>query len=154
MTNQAIRPATRRRSPRDIRRTDVRMRDRRPWYCREKKRTRCEGPHRVRQQERVSAFDQPDFAGARSLAGLFRRELHPLSFTQELEHCPPHRAAMEEVLNPPLVANESEPLVDEKPRDRPGWHNPRPPPARFFENIPKVADAELESGVSVEISPD
>src|SRR5215813_3505003 len=113
-------------SPRKVRRTAVRMRNRRPWYCREEKKARCEGSHRAHHEERESAFDQPDFAGAGSLAGFFRRELHSLSFTQELEHCTSHRAAMEEVLDPALVANESEPLVDEKPRDRPGWHNPRP----------------------------
>src|SRR5213083_2547378 len=58
-----------------------------------------------------SAFDQPDFAGARTLAGFFGREFHPLAFTQELEHRAANRAAVEEVLDPPLIADEAEPLV-------------------------------------------
>ena len=48
---------------------------------------------------RLSAFDQPDVAGAGALAGLFGLELHPLAFPQELEHRPTDRAAMEEVLD-------------------------------------------------------
>src|SRR5678816_2183474 len=101
---------------------------------------------------RASALDQPDFSGARTLPGFFRRELHTLSFTKQLEHGTAYGAAMEEVLDPAFVADEAEPLVDEKPRDRPGWHNPIPrPPAERSGNIPDRS-AELETEASVGIS--
>ena len=74
------------------------------------------------------AFDEPHLTGTGSLAGLFGREFHSLAFPQELEDRPAHGAAMEEVLDPALVADEPEPLVDKKPSDRPGWHSPCLPP--------------------------
>src|ERR1051326_2685042 len=74
--------------------------------------------------KRASAFDQPDFAGAGSLAGFFRRELHPLSFTQQLEHGATDGAAVKEVFDPTLVPDETKAFVDQQARDRPGWHSP------------------------------
>ena len=70
----------------------------------------------------VSAFDEPDFAGARSFAGFLRGEFDALAFAQQLEHRAAHRAAMEEVLDSSFVADEPEPLVDQKASDRPGRH--------------------------------
>src|SRR5947208_3033620 len=72
------------------------------------------------------ALDQTDFTGARALAGFFRRELDALPLAQQLEHRAAHGAAMEEVLDAPLVADEAEALVNQEPSDRPGWHNPCP----------------------------
>jgi hypothetical protein len=76
----------------------------------------------MRQMGNLSAFDQTDFASARTLARLFRRELDTLTFAQQLEHGAPDRAAVEEVLDSAFVADEAEALVDQKPSDRPGWH--------------------------------
>lgn len=67
-------------------------------------------------------FDQSNFAGARTLRGIFRRELDALALAQQLEHCPANRAPMEEVLDPSFVSNEPESLVDEQTRDGPGRH--------------------------------
>jgi hypothetical protein len=61
----------------------------------------------------ASAFDQADLTGARTLAGLFRRELDALTFAQQLEHGASDRAAMEEMLDPTFVADEAEALVDQ-----------------------------------------
>jgi hypothetical protein len=68
------------------------------------------------------AFDQADFAGARSLARFFRRELHALPFSKQLEHGASHRTAVEEMLDSAFVADESKALVDQKSSDRPAWH--------------------------------
>src|SRR5262249_25356479 len=69
-----------------------------------------------------SAFDQSHRTTARTLPGLFGCELHPLSFAQELEHGAADGAAMEKVLDTALVADESEPLINQESSDRPGWH--------------------------------
>src|SRR5262245_24890389 len=87
-------------------------------------------PHRARDWRSASALDQSDFSGTGPLAGLLWRELHALAFPQQLEHRPAHGAAMEEVLDAPLVADEAEALVNQEPSDRPGWHNPCPPKRR------------------------
>jgi hypothetical protein len=79
------------------------------------------GPAR-RVQVWVSAFDQADFAGARAFAGFFDGELDALPLAKQLENRTSHRAAVEEVLDTALVADESESLVDQKASDRPGWH--------------------------------
>jgi hypothetical protein len=71
-------------------------------------------------------FDQANIAGAGALLGVFGRELDPLPFAQELEHGPPDRAAVEEVLDSALVPDEPEAFVYEQPCDSPGWHNPKP----------------------------
>src|SRR5262245_49539664 len=73
-------------------------------------------------KECVSAFDQSHFAGARSFAGFFRGEFNALAFAKQLEHRAAHRAAMKEVFDSSFVADESEPLVDQKASDRPGRH--------------------------------
>jgi hypothetical protein len=83
-------------------------------------------PHQAQCAGRV-AFDQPDFAGAGTLPGFLRREFHPLAFTQEFEYRAADGTAMKEVLDAAFVPDESEPLVDQKPRDRPSWHSPCPP---------------------------
>src|SRR4051794_22034973 len=89
-------------------------------------------------------FDQPNVAGARPLLRIFRCEIDALTLAQQLEHRAPHGAAVEEVLNPALVADEPEPLVDQEPCDCPGWHSRTPP-------VPKSlpALAELENRVSL-----
>jgi len=53
------------------------------------------------------SFDQADVAGARALLRIFRRELDALSFSKKLEHRAPHGAAVEEVLDSTLVADET-----------------------------------------------
>src|SRR5829696_1833266 len=79
---------------------------------RDQERTRVRGASRRTGPGRGvrSAFDQSDFTGTRTLAGLFGREFHPLSFAQELEHRAANRTAVEEVFDPALVADEAEPL--------------------------------------------
>jgi hypothetical protein len=69
-----------------------------------------------------SAFDEAHFSGARTLAGFFLGELDSLTFPEQLEYGAAHGAAMEEVLDSTFVANESEPLVDQKASDGPGRH--------------------------------
>ena len=59
-----------------------------------------------------SAFDETNVAGARPLLRILRGKLDPLTLAQELEHGTADRAAVEKVLNPALVADEPEPLVD------------------------------------------
>src|SRR4051794_9412049 len=76
------------------------------------------------------AFDQPDFTGPRALARFLGRELYPLALPEELEHGATYGAAVKEVLDTAFVADKSEPLVDQKPSNRPGWHGPCPPPMR------------------------
>src|SRR3954464_4557687 len=76
------------------------------------------------------AFDQPDFTGPRALARFLGRELYPLALPEELEHGATHGAAVKEVLDTAFIADKSEPLVDQKPSNRPGWHGPCPPPMR------------------------
>src|SRR6187549_1638874 len=68
------------------------------------------------------AFDQTNVTRTRSLGAVFRRELHTLSLTQQLKHCAAHCTAMKEVFNSALIANESEPLVDEESSDSSGRH--------------------------------
>lgn len=68
------------------------------------------------------AFDEPNFPGSRPLGRFLGRELDALALAKQLEDGAAYRAAMEEVLDPSLVPDETEPLVDEKSRDRPGRH--------------------------------
>jgi len=74
-----------------------------------------------------SAFYQPDIAGARTLAGVLRSELDPLSFAQQFKNSSPHRAAVEEVFDAALIANEAEAFVDEESCDSPARHTRSPP---------------------------
>jgi hypothetical protein len=68
-------------------------------------------------------LDQPNVAGARAFRRFFRREFHALAFSQELEDCAAHGAAMEEVLDAAFIAYESETFVDEEACDSPGRHS-------------------------------
>jgi len=69
-----------------------------------------------------SAFDESNFAGARALAGFFLGEFNALTFAKQLEYGTAHRASVEEVLDPPFIADESESLVDQKASDGAGRH--------------------------------
>lgn len=75
----------------------------------------------------MSALDQSDVAGARTLLRVLNGELDPLAFAQQLEHRSANGAAMEEVLEPILVTNEAEPLVNEETCNRPSRHTYYPP---------------------------
>src|SRR3954465_16023662 len=94
------------------------------------------------------AFDQADFTRPRTLAGFLGRELYPLALAEELEHRATYGAAVKEVLDTPFVADKSEPLVDQKPSNRPGWHGPCPPPMRVAHgttgNIPSCHTLSLK----------
>jgi hypothetical protein len=70
-----------------------------------------------------SAFQEAHFSGPRTLAGIFLRELDPLSFTKQLEHRAADGAAVEEVLDSTFIADESKSLIDEKASDGSGRHN-------------------------------
>src|SRR6266567_2625984 len=67
-------------------------------------------------------FDQANVAGARSLLRILRSELHTLAFAKQLEHRAANGAAMKKMFDSAFIADKSESLVDEEPRDRPGWH--------------------------------
>src|SRR6185295_16623613 len=82
---------------------------------------------KVQETRSRSAFDQADIARPRAFSGVLRRELDALSFAQQLEHRASHRAAVEEVLDAALVADEPESFVDEEPCDCAGWHTRSPP---------------------------
>ena len=68
------------------------------------------------------ALEQANFAGARALLRLLGSELDALTLAQELEHRAAHRAAVEEVLDAPLVADEPETLVDQQTCDSAARH--------------------------------
>src|SRR5262249_31181200 len=68
------------------------------------------------------AFDQANVTGARALLRLFRRELDALPFAQQLKDRAAHGAAVEEVLDSVLVADETEPFVDQEACDCPRRH--------------------------------
>jgi hypothetical protein len=74
-----------------------------------------------RRQEKLTLYET-DVSRARTLLRFLRSELHALTFAEQFEDGAADRAAMKEVLNPAFIANEPEPLVDEKPCDRPGRH--------------------------------
>ena len=63
------------------------------------------------------AFDEANVACARALGRIFDLEIDPLAFPQELEDGAANRAAMEEMLDAALVADEAEALVDQKASD-------------------------------------
>jgi hypothetical protein len=95
----------------------------------------------------ASAFDQAYVAGPRPFLGVFGRELDPLPFPQQLENRTAHGAAVEEVLDSTLVADEPEPFVDEKPGDCPGWHTRKPSvpnPWEYPKGVRPVAGAYEE----------
>jgi len=71
------------------------------------------------------AFDQADVACPRAFLRIFRGEFDPLTLAQQLEDGTADGAAVEEVLDPALVADEPEAFVDEEPSNCPGWHKRR-----------------------------
>ncbi len=73
-------------------------------------------PALVLKRERL-AFDQAHVARSRSFGRFLDLELDSLAFAQELEDGAANRAAVEEVLDPALVANEPEPFVNQKASD-------------------------------------
>ena len=79
------------------------------------------GPHGGRERAGGSALDQPNVAGPRALGGLFGRELHSLALAEQLENRAADGAAVEEVFDATLIADEPEPLVDEEACDSAGW---------------------------------
>jgi ABC-type enterochelin transport system substrate-binding protein len=72
-----------------------------------------ESPGPDQGRARNSAFDQSNVAGARTLGGIFGRELHALSFAKQFEDSAADGAAMEEMFDAALIADEPEPLVDQ-----------------------------------------
>jgi hypothetical protein len=63
------------------------------------------------------AFDQANVACPRALGRVLDLEFDSLTFAQELEDGAANRAAVKEMLDPALVADETEPLVDQKASD-------------------------------------
>jgi hypothetical protein len=61
---------------------------------------------------RTLTFDQPNVSRARALLRVLRSEFDALTLAQQLEHGTADRAAVEEVFDPTLVADEPEPFVD------------------------------------------
>ena len=85
------------------------------------------GPHerltaRVTTGQRRLAFDETNFPRTRSFGGFLLRELDPLPLTEQFEHGTTDGAAVKEVFDSALIADESESLVDEEPCNRPAWH--------------------------------
>ena len=56
--------------------------------------------------------DQTNIASARTLLGFLNGKIDPLAFTQELEDSAAHRAAVEEVFDTTLIADEPKPFVN------------------------------------------
>jgi hypothetical protein len=52
-------------------------------------------------------------SGAWSLLRILRSELNALTFAKQFEHCAANGAAMKEMLDSSLIANEPKPLVDQ-----------------------------------------
>jgi hypothetical protein len=86
-------------------------------------------------ENRWSAFEQANVAGARAFTGIFWRELDPLSFAKQLEHRASDRAAMEKVFEAALIPNEPEPFVDEEPCNCPSRHTRSPSVSRRFDEL-------------------
>src|SRR5918993_5720244 len=61
-----------------------------------------------------SGVEQSHVSCARALAGVLGVEFDALTFAQQLEHGAANGAAMEEVFNARLIADEPKTLVDEK----------------------------------------
>ena len=85
------------------------------------------------------AVDQANIASARALLGFLRGEIDPLALTQELENGAAHRAAVKEVFDSALIADESKPFVNQQTRDRAGWHTV--PPVRGLANCPELGSS-------------
>ena len=85
------------------------------------------------------AVDQANIASARALLRFLRGEIDPLALTQELENGAAHRAAVKEVFDSALIADESKPFVNQQTRDRAGWHTV--PPVRGLANCPELGSS-------------
>jgi hypothetical protein len=72
---------------------------------------------------------------------ILRREFDSLTFPQKLEDGSTDRAAVEKVLDPTLVADETESLVDQESCNCPGWHK-----RRLRSPMLENPQAELEFG--------
>ena len=79
-------------------------------------------PDRAWREERGLVFDQTNVAGPRAFLRFLGGEIDALTLTQKLEYSAANRTTMEEMLDSALVADETEPFVDKKPRDSAGWH--------------------------------
>ena len=73
-------------------------------------------------RHRGSALEELNVAGPRSLPGFLRREVHALTFPEELEHRASHGTPVKKVFYSAFIANEAKALVDEQTRDRTSWH--------------------------------
>ena len=73
-------------------------------------------------RDRRLAFEQAHFSRARPLLRLLGSELDALAFAEELEHCAAHCAAVKEVLDAALVADEPETLVNQQTCDGAARH--------------------------------
>ena len=71
---------------------------------------------------RKLAFYEADITSAGAFGGFLRAEFHPLPFTQQLENGAPNCAAVKEMFDPALIADETEPFVDEQASNCPGRH--------------------------------
>ncbi len=67
-------------------------------------------------------LDYANFTGAGTLSRLFDGEVGSLTLPQQFEHPSPHCAAMEEMLDSLLIADEAETFVDQETRDRTACH--------------------------------
>src|SRR5712691_8504343 len=72
-------------------------------------------------------FDQSNISSARTLGRILGGEVHPLPFAQQLEDGTPDSAAVEEMFDAALIADEAKAFVDEETCDSPGRHSRVPP---------------------------
>src|SRR5215510_2804109 len=70
----------------------------------------------------ISAFDQADVARARPFCRLFSLKLDALPFPKKLENRLAYSAAVKEMFDAALIADETESLVDEETCNCPGRH--------------------------------
>ena len=85
--------------------------------------------------------EQSHVARARTLAGVLGVEFDALTFAKQLEHGATNGAAMEEVFNARLIANEAKTLVDEKASNSSRRHTVTSdvPPVASCDGRPRVA---------------
>jgi hypothetical protein len=101
-------------------------------------------------------LDQPDVARAWTLLRLLRSEFNALAFAEQLENGAADGAAMKEVLNSSLIADEPETFVDQEPCDCAGRHARV---LRLFTTCCKVQEIQhllryqVANGASVGASP-
>jgi hypothetical protein len=73
-------------------------------------------------KRKALTFYEANVTGAGTLLRFLRSELDALTFAKQLEHRTADGAAMKEVFDPTFIADEPEPLVDEKPCNGAGRH--------------------------------